>query len=166
MIPRSLLSGLNYKKLFSLSGLFFRHPFMLIPTLKATKDCIDISDKLFPGLHHLNNNTNAFRHALWNMLLTKEAYIRNNDINKALHWAQIIGDWHEEFSPNKPLEKAMDLHNNAFGRELIYKLYRKNDSLKTEYLANRLLLHLDNSKKVSNIQEINSLKDQMVHLID
>ncbi|WP_420883191.1 DUF6973 domain-containing protein [Zhouia amylolytica] len=167
MIPRTLLTSLNYKKLISLSGLFFRRPLMVIPTIKATKNCIRISDHYFPNLHHLNNSSNAFRHALWNILLTKEAYQWNKDFDEALQWAKTITDWHEEFSPNKPLERAMDLHNNAYGRTFVHKMFKRNNIIETdsEKLAKELLQFVTTSKKVSNLNELSTLKNQLVHLI-
>lgn len=166
MVPKKLLSSLNYKQVFGLLRLFVRQPLMIIPTIRATGNCIKIAEELFPGIHHINNPANAFRHALWNMLLVIEAYKWNKNIDKALAWAKLITDWHEEFSPNLPLEKAMDLHNNAFGRNLISKLYQEKDTLKTESIKDQLILTINNSKKISNIQELDLLKNQMVYLID
>ncbi len=115
---KSFIKLVNRGNAWSFILLFIRHPFNLIPTFLATYQCVKISDDLYGKLHHRNNVTNAFRHALWNFLIAyKCSYWRKNK-RKALKWTRKITDWHEEFSPNAPLEKEMDLHNNYIGRKL------------------------------------------------
>lgn len=43
---------------------------------------------------------------------------REKDLDSIISWTKEITDWHEDFSPNKELARAMDLHNNFIGREL------------------------------------------------
>ena len=45
-------------------------------------------------------------------------YFTNKDLDSIISWTKEITDWHEDFSPNKELARAMDLHNNFIGREL------------------------------------------------
>ena len=46
---------------------------------------------------------------------------------KAKTWAKKFTDWHEDFSPNQALERAMDLHNNAMGILYFNELKDKNE---------------------------------------
>ena len=48
-------------------------------------------------------------------------------LSKVISWTKEITDWHEDFSPNLALARAMDLHNNYIGRELF-----QNHKSKTE----------------------------------
>jgi len=121
----SIIKLLKYKQLKSAFFLFLRKPLFIYPTLSATVEAYRTSQKEFPKTHHLNGKGNAFRHAFWNMMLCKQCsnWTTNND--KAIAWAKTITDWHEELSPNKPLDKAMDLHNNKIGRKLFKQLNTK-----------------------------------------
>ena len=112
------LKLINKGNAWSFIILFIRHPFNLIPTFLATYQCVKISDQHYGTLHHKNNATNAFRHALWNFLIAKKCSSWRRNKRKAIRFAQKITDWHEEFSINEPLEKEMDLHNNRVGRNL------------------------------------------------
>lgn len=161
----SIIKTLNFKQLLGLTKIFFRHPLMIYPTIKATVVCYRISDKLYPGLHHLNNEANAFRHALWNALLVKEAIKWNKNLPKAVLWAKKITDWHEHFSPNQPLEKMMDLHNNEIGRKLFEELYINKKVVKREEIIKLIKDKASNSKKIESLKEIKNFKNNLVHLL-
>ena len=107
-----VIKSLKYKQLKSAFFLFLKKPLFVYPTLKATVTSYKISQKEFPKTHYLNGKANAFRHALWNIIICNECNKWVINIEKAVSWAKTITDWHEELSPNKPLDKAMDLHNN------------------------------------------------------
>ncbi|RNL81900.1 hypothetical protein ED312_18185 [Sinomicrobium pectinilyticum] len=113
-----LIRHLKFRQILSLVGLFAKHPLMLVPTAKATRKSLRISGDLFPGTHRANGRANAFRHALWNVLIARETLKWNRDREKSLAWAKTITDWHEKFAPNEELAKVMDLHNNAIGRHI------------------------------------------------
>lgn len=161
----SIIKTLNYKQLFSLTKIFIYHPLMLFPTIKATVICYRVSDKLYPELHHLNNEANAFRHALWNALLIKEAIKWNRNLQKAVLWAKKITDWHEHFSPNKQLEKMMDLHNNEIGRKLFEELYLNKKVVKREEIIKLIKDRASNSKKIESLNDIENFKNNLVHLL-
>jgi len=146
--------------------LFARQPLMCYPTMKATLDCLRISDRFFPKLHHINNPTNAFRHALWNMLLMKESLRWNSNIEKADAWAEKITSWHEDFSPNPPLERAMDLHNNAFGRRVFNTWHRQGVSLEVQGMITYLREETEKSKKVTTVEEIFNFNTSLVYIKD
>jgi len=77
------LKLINKGNAWSFILLFMRHPFNLIPTFLATYQCVEISNEHYGTLHHKNNKTNAFRHALWTPL-EKEMDLHNNHIGRKL----------------------------------------------------------------------------------
>ncbi len=161
----TLLKSIKFKQLKSLIGLFIKRPLMIYPSIKATVNCIRISNSLYPGLHHINNKTNAFRHALWNMLLVKDALVWNRSIIRALAWAKRFTEWHEDFSPNPPLERAMDLHNNEFGRRLMERIFQKQAPTMSTILK-VLQEELVKSKKVTKPDQILLYKNNLVYIHD
>lgn len=96
-------------------------------TLLATYKTFRLSQEHYPNIHWKNNKANAFRHALWNVLIARNASWFSKDTDKVLRWTKTITDWHEDFSPNVELARAMDLHNNQMGRQYYNEL--KNESL-------------------------------------
>ena len=115
------------KEIFSLAVLLLQHPLYIFPTLKATKQTLNICNIEYKDTHHLHGKGNAFRHALWNILIALYTSRIHKNEKKSVQWAERITDLHEELAPNKPLEKAMDLHNNAVGRAVFERL--KNNTL-------------------------------------
>ena len=140
--------------------LFIRHPFNLIPTFLATYQCVKISDEQYGTLHHKNNATNAFRHALWNYLIIKKCSSWRRNKRKAIRFAQKITDWHEEFSPNAPLEKEMDLHNNGIGRKLF--IQENEDSV--DIFVETLKEKVESSKLITKIEDLKSNYNNLVHI--
>lgn len=112
-----MILKLNIKEIFSLMYMAVRNPLYIVPTLRATKKTIKICNQWYPKIHHGHGVENAFRHALWNMLVAKYVleYTPSN-VNKSIQWAAKITDMHEKLSPNKAIEMTMDLHNNKVGR--------------------------------------------------
>ncbi|MGS2762555.1 DUF6973 domain-containing protein [Sinomicrobium sp. M5D2P9] len=129
--------------------LFAKHPLMLIPTAKATTNSLRISGDLFPKKHRGNGRANAFRHALWNILIAREAMKWNKNREKSLEWAKTITDWHEEFAPNKELAKIMDLHNNVIGRQIADTWLREEKDLSDSNIAEYLKNAMTGSKKIT-----------------
>lgn len=140
--------------------LFIRHPFNLIPTFLATYECVKISNEHYGRLHHENNAANAFRHALWNFLIAKKCSSWRRNKRKAIRFAQKITDWHEEFSPNEPLEKEMDLHNNHIGRKLFIQENEESVDKFVEFLKGKV----ENSKFVSESEEIKMYSNELVYI--
>lgn len=158
----SRVKKLSFKQLFLLAKTFGKHPTYFFPTQRATIKTITICDKLFGKAHHQNNQTNAFRHALWNILIAQHCYSKNNSVEKSVNWAKKITDLHEKIAPNDPLEMAMDLHNNAVGRQLFQekRLYQKSI---TE-IVSVLQQETKASSKVSSIKEIQNYPKTFVHI--
>jgi hypothetical protein len=140
--------------------LFMRHPLNLLPTFLATYQCVKISDKEYGTLHHKNNVTNAFRHALWNYLIAKKCSRWRRNKRKAIRFAQKITNWHEEFSPNAPLEKEMDLHNNHIGRRLFIQ---ENEESVDKFV---LLLKekVKSAKRIVNKEDIKRYHNELVYI--
>ena len=109
---------LRFQELITLTGIFILSPLYLWPTIKATKHTLKNCNVRYGDTHHSNDPSNAYRHALWNLLICEEIFRLTGSVEKSIIWAHKITDLHEELSPNAALEKAMDLHNNMIGREL------------------------------------------------
>lgn len=161
-----LIRSLKFTQLKSIGILFFKRPLFVLPTIRATFISYKTTEKRYPKTHHLTGKANAFRHALWNMLICNECVKWKNDIDKAVTWAKITTDWHEEFSPNKALARAMDLHNNDVGRCLFLDLYNGQNKLKTNYLINYLTEKLNTSVKVISEDDIKDNPKLLVYITD
>ena len=154
------LKALNIRQLSSLLWLGLRYPRYIFPTLKATQHCVYICDTHFGKSHHQNNQANAFRHALWNVLIIQ--YNKQRSLARATAWAKRFTDWHEEFAPNAPLAKAMDLHNNAIGRALITQFPREEEPVYVEQLLKKVTL----SRKLTHIDDLSHFEQDLVHIED
>jgi hypothetical protein len=139
---------------------------MIYPTIKATVNSIKIAENLYPGIHHINNKANAFRHALWNVLLAMEMLKWNKNISKSIVWAKKVSDWHEKFSPNPLLEKEMDLHNNKMGRVFFEIHYKNNNLLTKDESVEIIRKEALKSNKISAVCEINNFKESLVYIYD
>ena len=157
-----IIKELNYKQLTSLVGLFFRHPLYMIGTLQATLLTFQISQRTFPNIHGKHNKANAFRHALWNLLIAKKCAQFSNNQKSVLSWTKKITDWHEEFAPNEKLAKTMDLHNNRIGRDLYAQLSQKT----VQEIEVFIIQQLNTAIKIKNIEKIENHTNQLVYLED
>ena len=158
----SRIKKLSLKQLFLLVKTFVKRPIYFFPAQRATVRTIAICDKLFGKAHHKNNATNAFRHALWNILIALYCYQKNNTVEKSVCWAKTITDLHEKIAPNTPIETTMDLHNNTIGRQLFieHKLHAASESS----IVDLLLKKLKSSVLVASIDDINKQSVNFVHL--
>ncbi len=162
MKKMGFLKLINKGNAWSFLILFARHPFNLIPTILATYQCVKISNEHYGRLHHKNNATNAFRHALWNFLIAKKCSKWRRNTRKAIRFAEKITNWHEEFSPNEPLEKEMDLHNNLIGR----KLFIISEELPLDEVIVRLKNKVENSKRIENVEDLEKYSNDLVHIVE
>ncbi|WP_162533606.1 DUF6973 domain-containing protein [Dokdonia sp. Dokd-P16] len=151
---------MDFKQLWSLFWLSARHPRFVIPTIKGTRKTVAICNDLYGEKQHLNGPENAFRHALWNMLIVHLSVQRGLPLQRSLAWTKRFTDWHEDFSPNAPLERAMDLHNNRVGRDLITSLCGQDE----EQLVTQLLEMVPLSRKRTSLKEIKRCDTILVHL--
>ncbi|MDE0598114.1 MAG: hypothetical protein OSB51_02980 [Dokdonia donghaensis] len=151
---------MDFKQLWSLFWLSARHPRFVIPTIRGTRKTVAICNKHYGKKQHLNGPENAFRHALWNMLIVHLSVQRGLPLQRSLAWAKRFTDWHEDFSPNAPLERAMDLHNNRVGRDLIISFCGQTE----EQLVTQLLEMVPLSRKRTTLKEIKRCDTVLVHL--
>lgn len=156
------IKSLSFKEVFQLSKVCILHPRFIIPTLKATRETVKICDQHFQNDHHKNNRTNAFRHALWNYLISKKCFQVCGSVGKSVDWSKIITDLHEKLAPNAKLLKLMDLHNNKVGRNLFQKFYSEENF---DFIA-ILKEEMRAAVKVSSTEEINNLPEKMVYTED
>lgn len=156
------IKRLSIKQFFILFWVFVKRPQYIYATHKATIQSIQISKKYFPKKHHKHGRENAFRHALWNVLIAKNCYKPNRNPQDVVDWAEKVTTLHEKLAPNKPLETAMDLHNNHTGRQIFLneKLYEKS----IEEINAVLLESMQYSVKVENVEKIADYPDRMVHI--
>ena len=73
----------------------------------------DETRKRYPSWSFEDGPGDAFRHAYWSALMTREL---------GLATAKYVGDQHENLAGgNDPKKEAMDLHNNHLGRQIALK---------------------------------------------
>lgn len=136
---------------------------LLLPTIKATRETIRLSNLHFKGQHHKHTPANAFRHALWNWLIAVECRKWTRSEQKILRWTTKITAMHEKILPGEPLANAMDHHNNAVGRVL----YKRNKDLSLEKITDKLVTLTRQSAKIDSQAELTQLAtDQLVHIMD
>ncbi len=152
----------SFKQLFRLSLLVLQKPFFINPTLKATRRTMSICNSLYANSHHKNGRANAFRHALWNILICQNVFKITQNEEKSLIWTQKITDLHEKLIPNEPLAELMDLHNNEIGRKHFSLL--KNNS--EERIISFLKECAVKAKKISEIEEAKNYKNDLVYILE
>ncbi len=157
-----VIRGLEFRQVKSLAAWFLKHPLFMTSTIIATFSTYRISQREFPYIHGQHNKANAFRHALWNILIAKASSRFSKNQEAVLQWTQRITDWHEDFSPNEEMAKLMDLHNNRIGRDLFDQLSKKNTSEIIAFMKEQL----PRAAKVQEPSEFDSYIDQLVYLED
>ena len=162
MNPIAILKRVDFKNILKIIFIGLGTPLFVVPTLRATKDCMKISADLYGRLHHKNGPANAFRHALWNYLIAKRCYVWQKKPEKVMAWAKKITDWHENAFPNRELARKMDLHNNAVGRTIFEDGFGKTEAEIVEILKELAF----NSIKIDAHSNLTGLKNQLVHIID
>lgn len=158
----NVLNRFNYRQSWQLFLLVLKYPLYAYPTLKATVNSYRISKKEFPKTHGKKGKANAFRHALWNLLICFECYKWKKNKLRNVAWAKIITDKHEELSPNALLDKLMDLHNNEIGRKLFLEYQFKN----YDEIIEKLKSKLNTGKKIEKPNDINSFSKNLVYIKD
>jgi len=156
----NIIKSLDFKQVWILFLWFLQHPLYMFATVKATYFTMRIAQKQFPDIHDQHNEANAFRHALWNILIAKESAKFSSDLEAVLSWTKRITDWHEEFSPNKEMAKLMDLHNNKIGRNQFLNL--KENS--TELIVASLKNEMSKAVQVQQKSEFKNYENQLVYL--
>lgn len=158
------IKRLSIRQFFILLRVFISKPHYIFPTHKATLETLHICDRKFGKAHHKHGRENAFRHALWNIIIAKNCYKPGKNVQSVVNWAEKVTTLHEKLAPNEPLETAMDLHNNHIGLELFVNEQLYDESL--EKAKEVLLKAVKNSLKITAISDIENAKNQMVHIED
>ena len=156
------ISRVKPKSFWTLVKLCVPNMLLLWPTYRATKDCMQLSTEHFGRKHYQNGKANAFRHALWNILIAKYCHSFTVSLERALDWTKKITDWHEEAFFGQTLPMLMDCHNNEVGRNL----YRGNANWTKETFLEALLKHTQSAIKVNQDFALNQYKNQLVYISD
>jgi hypothetical protein len=154
------LKTFNLLQLFKLAQLFITKPHYIKLTLQASKKAVVLANKHYGNTHQYNNRANAFRHALWVVLLGQFVYQKNEDITIAKSWALKVTTAHEDIAVNKPLERTMDLHNNKVGSLLLEKLIRKSLEDTVIYLKEKAA----QAAQIDSVDDIKKFDDQLVYI--
>lgn len=162
MNPIAVIKRVDFKNILKGVLIGLSRPHFILPTIKATKDCIAISTKNYGKLHHKNGPANAFRHAFWNYLIAKRCFKWQRNEEVALAWAKKVTDWHEDSFPNKALPKKMDLHNNEVGRSIFRQYPEKSENEIVELLKKMTL----ESIKIDGNTTLSEFKNRMVHILE
>ena len=135
-------------------------PLLIWPTRKATRQTLKICDSLYGKAHHNNGKENAFRHALWNVLICQKTLKFTKSEEKSVIWAKKVTDLHEKLAKSEKFDTAMDLHNNEIGRKQFLEVFDQNEVKTVDFIQKSL----QNSKKVSKIDEIEFYLNELVYI--
>ncbi len=162
MNPILILKRISFKHLLKGIVIGLGRPIFILPTLKATKECLKISSANYGKKHQKNGRANAFRHAFWNYLIAKRCLGWNKNEIVVLQWAKKVTDLHETAFQNEELAKRMDLHNNEVGRFI----FEQNTEKTEEEIIELLKQMASESIKIDENSKFFELKNQLVHIID
>jgi len=156
------LKRVDFKNILKVICIGLSRPHLVLPTIKATKDCIAISTQNYGKLHHKNGPANAFRHAFWNYLIAKRCFNWHKNEKTVLAWAKKVTDWHEDSFPNQPLPMAMDLHNNEVGRLVFAEQGQKSE----QEIVALMKQMTSESIKIDSKTILSEYKNRMVHILE
>lgn len=121
---------------------------------------MQICDELYGKTHHKSNKANAFRHALWNVLICRNALSVTKNKQKSVFWAQKVGDLYEKVTQNEQLDEAMDLHNNSFGRLYFFNTL----DFSEEKIIGLIKNESNQAVQIHTINESASSKNRLVYI--
>ncbi len=140
--------------------LFLTHPFLIWPTWKATKRTFSICNDLYGSSHHKSNKANAFRHALWNVLICNRSLKRTQNAQKSVIFTEKVTDLYEKATKNDLFDQEMDFHNNRIGRIQFLVILNENEQKMVDFIRNLA----ENAKKVTQIDEIERYPEELVYI--
>jgi hypothetical protein len=143
------IKQLSVGQLIRLAWVFAGRPLLIRPTLRATKRTMQICDRLYGKAHHKNGKENAFRHALWNILICRNCRNRTKSDEKSAIWTEKITNLYEKVTKNDRLDQDMDLQNNRLGIEWFNENLFENEAEIIDFLQKKL----ENAQKVTKIDE-------------
>lgn len=100
-----------------------KHPFSAIGIINQKKLALDYTKKYMGDGPNGDNKKDAFRHAIWNIVMCKEGWGKKN---QKLSWARDFATAYEKGENYTEFTSDMDLHNNKVGRS-----YYSENSTKT-----------------------------------
>ncbi|MGB3773867.1 MAG: hypothetical protein WA951_01300 [Leeuwenhoekiella sp.] len=153
-----VLRSADFKQLPGLFWLALSHPLFIVPTLKASRKTMLIAQREYGDAHKGNTKANAFRHALWNVLIAKDCLQWRDNFEDVLIWTEKITAKHEKLAPNKLLPRAMDLHNNKIGLDHCKELVNKEETEIVEFLKKM-------AKKAQKIEQVAEIKNAAQNLV-
>ena len=156
------IKSLSPSALFRFGIWFLKNPFFILPTLRATRRTFKLCDQLFHKDHNRSNRGNAFRHALWNVLIAQKVFKIARKEEKSVLFTQKTTSLYEKVTQNSLLDREMDLHNNRMGLQWFRQLFDKNEDKIIQFLQKKT----KNAQKVSKIDEIYSFPDDLVFLTE
>ena len=162
MNPFKILKRVSLINILKVTIIAMGHPRFILPTFRATKECLNLSTDFYGRSHFKNGPANAFRHALWNYLIAKRCFALKKNEKKVLNWTKKITDWHENAFPNNELARNMDLHNNRVGRLFFMDNFQKTEGEALELLK-KMTAH---SLKIDSSSSLDKLDDQLVHITE
>ena len=158
-----IIRRLKPSQLWQLSMLSMANLTKVWPTWKATKKSVAYASEFYGKSHHKNTPANAFRHALWSYLIALYSMKKKEQKDEVIQWAIKITDLHEDLFPNKPMARAMDLHNNHLGVH-----YFKNQGwTDEEEIVEKFKDLTGGSVLINELEELKLVPgDKMVHLVN
>lgn len=156
----NIISRVSIKHIWKLVLLCLPNLGKLWPTYRATKACMQIANERFGRKHYANGPANAFRHALWNVLIAKNCKGSATTIEGLLQWTKKITDWHEAAFFSKELPMKMDYHNNRVGREL----FGSHPDWHLSQFLSKLMELTENAVKIDYKTDLQLLKNQLVYI--
>lgn len=155
------IKKLSIRQFFKLSLLFLRHPLLLVPSIKATKQTFALCNTYYPEGHGKSNKGNAFRHAVWNALLCSYTLKRTKNKQKSVFWAQKVTNLYEKVTNNNELDEQMDLQNNAVGRLYFFNFIDKDQA----ELINFIFQKSKAAEKITSSKDIKLYPANMVYIV-
>ena len=99
---------------------------------RVQQNALDTAAELFPGMRLHNDPADAFRHAYWNALMTREFGV---DFARSFTTAHETG-----YAPYPNREEVfMDLHNNSVGRDIAISSLDSSDEELQQLVMDALL---------------------------
>lgn len=163
---------------------FVWHPALASPIKKATNKAKELTDSNYPKSEKWRDKADAFRHAIWNVLICKYIGEDKNEISDCTKKAEDFTTKHET-GATKPswmtdldweLDKQMDLHNNAQGRKYfesvawivkvgLFKVKRVRAPSEEEIVSG-IKGKLNSAQKISTANDANKYPSNLVYIKD
>ena len=160
MSIRARLKALSLPQLFKLARLFLKNPGYVFLTARASKKALQIATTHYGDKHHKSNPANAFRHALWTVLLGQAVYQRTGSLREAQNWAKQFTDLHEELFVNRKAARTMDLHNNSFGIQALRLFAAKPQEEAVMFLQEAA----KNAVQIRNAKDAEAYPNKLIYL--